>query len=402
MIDKKIRADFPIFQHQPELVYLDNAATTHKPYAVISALKTFYSTSYAPVYRAIYKSAERATEQYEQARSTIAQFIGAQENEIAFTKGTTESINLVAHALEHHFKPEDELVLTELDHHANILPWQQLAQRKKVTIRYIPVTQQGELELKNLDQIITPKTRLVAVTHLSNVTGIETDLEPIIKQVRKVGALILIDAAQSAPRKKIDTQELDTDFLVFSGHKLLGPTGIGVLYAHKNTHALLQPYQTGGGMVADVSLDYNETTFRPFPHGFEAGTPPVAGALGLAAAIDYLTNTIDFSSLTQHESSLCAQLMNGLLTIPDLRFIGDPKKLAASGHMASFIIGNWHPHDSAAFLDSQNIAVRAGHHCAQPLHKKLGLSGSLRASFYLYNTEQEVELLLTALRALKT
>jgi len=390
----KIRSDFPIFTHHKDLIYLDSAATTHKPAQVIDAVRNFYEKEYAPVYRSIYKSAERATILYEEARTTVAQFIGSNSHEIAFTKGATEGVNLVAAALENYFAPGDELVLTELEHHSNMVPWQQLAIKKNLIIKYIPINSLGILDLSTLDTIITPKTKLVAVTHCSNVTGIFTDINPIIKRARQVNALLLLDAAQSVPHIKIDVKELDTDFLVFSGHKMLASTGIGVLYAHTRIHELLNPYQTGGSMVYDV--DYTHVSWRSFPYKFEAGTPNAASAIGLAAAIRYMQDSFSFADLQKHEEELCRALLFGLQKVPGLTLLGD----GSARHLVSFTLETWHAHDIAAYFDMHGIAVRAGHHCAQPLHKKLGLSGSVRISFYVYNTLQEVEKIIALLRAI--
>ncbi len=394
----KLRTDFPLFTHQKDLIYLDNAATTHKPQQVIDAVSNFYAKGYAPVYRSMYTGAEKATQLYEEARATVADFIQADRDEIAFTKGTTESINLVAAALEDYFVPGDEIVLSELEHHANLVPWQQLALKKNLILRFIPVDKNAVLVLDNLATIITPKTKLVAITHCSNVTGIFTNLEPIIKRAREVNALVLVDAAQSVAHRKLDVKTLDIDFLVFSGHKLFAPTGIGVLYAHIRTHALLKPYQTGGAMV--YSVGYEHASWRQFPTMFEAGTPPITSALGLAEAVRYIQKNIDFDRLEQHEKSLGAFVLREFSSLPNIQIVGDPVLIAQSGHCISFTVNKWHPHDLAAYLDTHNIAVRAGHHCAQPLHNKLGLFGSVRISFSFYTTLQEVEKVVKILKAL--
>ena len=394
----KLRSDFPLFTHQKDLIYLDNAATTHKPQQVIDAISNFYAQQYAPVYRSMYQGAEKATQLYEDARTTVAHFIAADQDEIAFTKGTTESINLIAAALEDYFSPGDEIVLSELEHHANLVPWQQLAHKKNLVLRFIPVNKYGVLVLDNLCTIITEKTKLVAVTHCSNVTGIFTDIELIINCARSVNALVLLDAAQSAAHRALNVKALDTDFLVFSGHKLFAPTGIGVLYAHKRTHNLLKPYQTGGAMVYSVS--YENASWRPFPYLFEAGTPPISAALGLAEALKYIQKNIDFSLLEQYEKSLGAFVLAEFSSMQTIHIVGDPVLLAESGHCISFNVQNWHPHDLAAYLDTHHIAVRAGHHCAQPLHNKLDLFGSVRMSFSFYTTAEDVEKTLKILKRL--
>ncbi len=394
----KLRSDFPYFKLHKDLIYLDNAATTHKPQQVIDAISDFYAQSYAPVYRSIYTGAEKATQLYEDARSTVADFIKADQNEIAFTKGTTESINLVAAALEDYFVPGDEIVISELEHHANLVPWQQLARKKNLIVRYIPVDQNAVLNLDRLDTLITHKTKLVAVTHCSNVTGIFTDRETIVKRARQVGALVLLDAAQSIAHRKIDVKALDADFLVFSGHKLFAPTGIGILYAHKRIHSLLAPYQTGGAMVYSVS--YTDSSWRPFPYLFEAGTPNISGALGLAAALNYIQKNIDFKVLEEHEKNLGALVLTEFASLDKIKIVGDPLLIAESGHCISFTLENWHPHDLAAYLDTHHIAVRAGHHCAQPLHNKLALSGSVRISFSFYTSSEDIIKMLAVIKKL--
>ncbi len=391
----KLRSDFPYFKLHKDGIYLDNAATTHKPQQVIDAVSDFYAYNYAPVYRSIYKGAEAATQLYEDARTTVADFIQAEHNEIAFTKGATESINLVAAALEDFFSVGDEIVLSELEHHANLVPWQELARKKNLTIRYIPVDKDAILILDQLDTLITPKTKLVAVSHCSNVTGIYTDIGTIIKRARQVDALVLLDAAQSVAHRKIDVKILDVDFLVFSGHKLFAPTGIGILYAHKRTHKLLGPYQTGGAMVYSVS--YAHSSWRPFPYLFEAGTPPISGALGLAAALNYIQRNIDFKLLEKHEKSLGALVLKEFASLQKIKIIGNPLLIAKSGHCISFNREDWHPHDLAAYFDTHHIAVRAGQHCAQPLHNKLGLLGSVRISFSFYTQEADIKKMLKLL-----
>ena len=394
----KLRSDFPYFKHHKDLIYLDNAATTHKPQQVIDAISDFYAQSYAPVYRSIYTGAEKATQLYEDARTVVADFIKAEQNEIAFTKGATESINLVAAALEDYFVPGDEIVISELEHHANLVPWQQLARKKNLIVRYIPVDQNAVLNLDSLEALITPKTKLVAVTHCSNVTGIFTDIETIVKRARQVGALVLLDAAQSVAHRKIDVKALDVDFLVFSGHKLFAPTGIGILYAHKRIHSLLVPYQTGGAMVYSVS--YTDSSWRPFPYLFEAGTPNISGVLGLAAALNYIEKNIDFKVLEEHEKSLGTLVLTEFVSLDKIKIVGDPLLIAESGHCISFNLEHWHPHDLAAYLDTHHIAVRAGHHCAQPLHNKLALFGSVRISFSFYTSLEDITNMLAVLKKL--
>ncbi len=395
MTNKK--KDFPFFFHN-NLTYCDNAATTQKPQAVIDAITNFYSINNAPVHRGIYAHAERATEQYEQARAAVAQFINAKNNEIIFTNGTTESINLAAQAwTTYNLKAGDEIIITELEHHANILPWQQLAQSHGIILRWIPIDTHGNLDFKKYITLLNSKTKLVALTHSSNIFGIPIEVKKYIREARKVGARVLIDAAQTAPRQTINVQELDCDFLVFSGHKMLGPTGIGVLYCKQEVHHELQPYKRGGGMVYSVSQE--TATWRAMPHMLEAGTPPIASAIALGAAINYL-KTIDFTALKKHEAQLCEQLIDGLAQFPQVKILGDIPEIKKSGHMVSFVVDTIHAHDVAAYLDKHNICVRAGNHCAQPLCTKLGIDSSVRISFYLYNNSKDVERIIEVLRQL--
>lgn len=400
---KTIKNDFPIFQNRSKenrLVYLDNAATTHKPYAVLNAERDFYEKSYASVKRGIYKSGERATEYYEAARIRVANFIGAQhQSEIVFTSGATDGINLIAQAWgELNIGPGDEIVVSELEHHANLLPWQRLAAQKGAFLRYIPVSFDGTLSLAALDDLITPRTKLVAITHTSNAVGTRTDIARITQRAREVGARILIDAAQAVPHQKINVQELGCDFLVFSGHKMFGPTGIGVAYINKKIHHQLQPYRLGGGMVHTVHM--YDAEWLSMPHMLEAGTPPVAQALGLVAAIDYLEHAIGYEALARHERALMHMLIDGLETITGITILGPVEELRESAHLLSFIVDGVHAHDVAAYLDCHGIAVRAGHHCAQPLAQKLGVTASVRVSLYAYNTNDDIAALLIALKQL--
>jgi len=391
-----IRADFPMLsntRNRHVLCYFDNAATTHKPQRVINALSQFYAHHNAPVARGIYTLAEQATTFYEHARTTVQHFIGAQNSsEIIFTSGATEGINFVAYAWAlNHVQKGDTIVLTELEHHANILPWQNIAQQKNARLVFIPITSDGNLDYSQIDTLINHTTKLVSVTHISNAIGTTIDMQAIIKRARSVGACILLDASQSVPHKRINLSEIDVDFLVFSGHKMLGPTGIGVLYIKKSVQEQLSPYQRGGGMVFSVS--WHDATWLKSPHKFEAGTPPIAQAIGLAAAAQYL-DAIDSEALHAHESYLCSRLIDGLLDLSGIRVLGPIDQLRIQGHLVSFTIDNIHAHDIAAYLDQKNICVRAGHHCAQPLAHACGYTASVRASFYLYNTPQEVDLFI--------
>lgn len=399
-----IRNDFPILKtlmNGKPLIYLDNAATTQKPNQIIDALVAVYAQGNANVGRGVYALSEQLTAAYEQARATVAAFIGARPHEIVFTRNTTESINLVAATWAMQaIQAGDEILISELEHHSNLLPWQRLAAQKQATLVYIPVTDHGKLRLDLLDALVTPRTKLIVVTHTSNALGSHTDVAPLYEAAKRVGAKLLIDAAQSVAHQPINVTELGCDFLAFSGHKMLAPTGIGVLYINEKLHDATPPYQVGGGMVYEA--DFMGATFLPMPHKLEAGTPSIAQAIALGSAINYLKNSVDFKALRAHEAALCTQLIDGLQALPRVTVLGPIAELKKSGHLVSFCIEGIHPHDIAAYLDTQGICVRAGHHCAQPLAKRLGLEASVRVSFWAYNTPQEVEVLLEALKALLT
>ena len=397
-----IRSQFPILATKDDgtrLIYLDNAATSQKPLRVIDAERHFYTTQNANILRGVYHLAEQATQLYNDARSKVARFIDAYDDEIIFTSGTTLSINTIAHAWAlSHLKPGDEIVLTELEHHANLLPWQWVAQQTDATLTFIPITGEGDIDYAAAEKIITSKTKLVSFCQVSNALGTSIDAARLINAAHAVGAYTLIDAAQSIGHQPISVKKLAVDFLAFSGHKMFGPTGVGVLYIHRRMHEMLQPFIRGGGIVE--SVDYCATTFQRMPHLLEAGTPPIAQAIGLAAAIDFL-DSINNRQLPEHEASLCALLIDGLQQLSRVRILGPIEQLKRSGHIMSFVVDGFHPHDVAAYLAERNITVRAGTHCAQPLFKKLGLeNGSIRASFHIYNSEEDVELLLAALSAL--
>ena len=396
------RKDFPLLHHAADdkpLIYFDNAATTQKPQQVIDAMMQFYTTSNAPVHRSSYALGEHATVLYEQARATVARFINADVSEIIFTRNTTESINLVAATWAvNQIDAGDEILISELEHHSNMVPWQRVAHTKKAVLTYIPVRADGTLNLENLNSFLSSRTKLVAITHLSNALGTHVDVTTIAQKAHAVGAKILVDAAQSIAHQRIDVRTLGCDFLAFSGHKMGGPTGIGVLYVRRELHDAMPPYQCGGGMVH--SVDFQHATYLPVPRRFEAGSPAVAQAVGLAAAIEYIEKHIDFDALRVHEGQLCTQLIDGLLSIPNITIVGPVAELMHTGHLVSFVVNGIHPHDVAAYLDRHGICVRAGHQCAQPLARALGLDAAVRVSFYAYNTAAEVTQFLDVLRTL--
>jgi len=397
----KLRSDFPILQpdEKKSLIYFDNAATTQKPQQVIDAISTFYAKDNANVARGIYKLGEVATDLYEQARAKVANFIGAWPEEVIFSSGTTRAINDIASSWGlQNIKSGDEILISELEHHSNLVPWQQLAKKTGAILKFIPVDKHGNLELNKLKELLTTKTKLVAVSHVSNALGTSNDIKKIIKEARKVGAKVLVDASQSIPHKKINVHDLDVDFLVFSAHKMLGPTGIGILYIKKDLHEQVPPFAFGGGMIFEV--DFDKATFFVAPKKFEAGTPPIAQAIGFAGAIDYLQEHVDFDLLKDHESQLATQLIEGLQKIPKVKILGPIEQLKKEGSIVSFVIDGIHPHDIAEYLNQHGIAVRAGHHCAQPLAKKMGIDASVRVSFYFYNTKKEVEQFLQAIKKL--
>lgn len=394
-----IRSDFPyLAQGEKPLVYLDNAATTQKPRQVIEAMKTFYEQEYATVHRGIYSLSEKATVRFEGVREKVATFIGGSSSEIIFTSGATEGINIVANTWgEDNIGPNDRILVSEMEHHSNLAPWQELARRKCAEICYIPVTQKGTLNLEAYNELLTPNTKLVAITQESNVLGTLNPIEKMVALAQKVGAVVLVDAAQSIPHQPINVRDMDADFVVFSGHKMLGPSGVGVLYMKESILNFVSPHQFGGGMVYESSLE--KTTYVSGPQKLEAGTPPIAEIIGLGAAIDYLSD-IDFEKLKKHEAELTKVFIEGISKIPEVTIYGPIEELKQSGHLVSIALDGYHPHDIAAFLDRHNIAVRAGDFCAQPLVKRLNARSLLRISFYLYNTLDEVHYLLDVLSSL--
>ena len=391
-----LREDFPILRQQAkgnDLVYLDNAATTQKPQCVIDTLAQYYQTQNANVHRGNHYLSDLATEKFEAARKTVQRFINAPSAEqIIWTRGTTESINLVAFGLSQGWlQSGDEILISAMEHHANIVPWQQVAQRTGVTLKVIPVTDQAELDLDAYASLLSERTKLVAVTQVSNALGTINPVSDMIQMAHAVGALVLVDAAQSVPHWDIDVQALDCDFLAFSGHKLFGPTGIGVLYGKAAILETMAPFQTGGEMIERVS--FSGTTFNEIPFKFEAGTPNIAGAIGLAAAMDYLS-PLDREALARHEHQLLDKCLELAQSIPQLQVIGRAKQKAG---IFSFLITGTHPQDLGTLLDQQGIAIRTGHHCAMPIMEQFNIPGTARAYFAFYNTQAEVEQLFVAL-----
>lgn len=393
IINRALKEDFPIFRNNKNLIYFDNAATSQKPQEVIDAVTSFYEQHNAPVHRGVYTLAERATDLYESARATIAHFIGAHDDEVIITKGTTEAINFIAMSWgRKHLEEGDEVVITELEHHANILPWIRLEKLIGIVVKYVPIKEDGSLDYDAYRALVTEKTKLVSCTHTSNVLGTHVDLKIIIEHAHAHGARVLIDAAQAAGRKALAVHEMGADFLAFSSHKMFGPTGCGVLYIARHMHDEVEPYLTGGGMV--YSVDYHDAVWAKPPLRYEAGTPPIAQVIGLKAAIEFIQKNISYDALKMHEAALCAQLIDGLKDIPSIRILGPLKELRTSGHMVAFVTKTMHAHDIAAYLDQYTICVRAGNHCAQLLHKKLGTESSVRVSFSAYCTEQDVQKLI--------
>jgi len=393
------RSEFPLLKNKPELHYLDNASTTQKPQVVLDALNHFYCYENANTYRGIYELGEVATERYEEARSIVAQFINAQHaSEIIFTRGATEGINAVADAwARRHLKSGDEIVITALEHHANYLPWQRLAHEQGLVLRVIPINADGTLDMAAAATLITARTKLVAYTWISNAIGTHVPVYTLVQYAQSVGARILIDAAQAVAHVPINVQSLQPDFLVFSGHKIGGPTGIGVLYIGHALHDQLEPYQVGGGMVLRVA---EPPQWLKAPHKFEAGTPPIAQAVGLGTAVTFFKNNIDYAMLKKHEAALCAQFIKHLQQYPWIRILGPVEQLQQQGHLVSFVVDGIHAHDVAAYLGKHNICVRAGHHCAQPLANALGYDASVRVSFYMYNTRADVDACCNAIDTL--
>ncbi|MER7707382.1 cysteine desulfurase [Kitasatospora sp. NPDC097605] len=398
-----IRKDFPVLQRllhdDKPLVYLDNAATSQKPRQVLDALNAYYERHNANVHRGVHVLAEEATALYEGARDKVAAFVNApSRDEVIFTKNASESLNLVANMLGWADEPyrvdkDSEIVITEMEHHSNIVPWQLLAQRTGAKLKWFGLTDEGRLDLSDIDELITEKTKVVSFTLVSNLLGTVNPVEAIVRKAQDVGALVVIDASQAAPHMVLDVQALEADFVAFTGHKMLAPTGIGVLWGRQELLEDLPPFLGGGEMIETVTM--GSSTYAPAPHKFEAGTPPIAQAVGLGAAIDYLSG-IGMERIAAHEHAITAYAVERLLEVPDLRIIG-PRTAVDRGAAISFTLGDIHPHDVGQVLDEQGIAVRVGHHCARPVCLRYGIPATTRASFYLYSTPGEVDALIDGL-----
>ncbi len=394
-----IREDFPIFANTPPLAFLDSAASTQTPRPVVEAMDAYYDTYRSNIHRGVYRISEEATDQYEKARQKVAQLINApRTSQVVFTRNTTESINLVAYSWgSPNIQQGDEIVLTDLEHHSNLVPWQLLAQRTGATLRFLEITDEGLLDFTQLRDVLSPKTKLVAITHVSNVLGTITPIQSIIDAAHTAGAKVIVDAAQSVPHFHVDVQQLDCDFLAFSGHKMCGPTGVGVLYGKSELLDEMPPFLGGGSMIRSVERDIS--TYADVPAKFEAGTPSIAEAIGLGAAVDYLMQA-GLASIHVHEQELLKYAHERLQEIEGITIYGPAPHQKAG--VISFDMEGIHPHDIAGILDTHNVAIRAGHHCAQPLMKKLDVIATARASFYLYNTLEDVDRLYEGLQKAQT
>ena len=392
-----VRQQFPILQrpiHEKPLIYLDNAASSQKPASVIEAMNDYYRRSNANVHRGIHTLSEEATGLYENARLRIARLINApSDKQVIFTRGTTESLNIVAHSWGRaNLKPGDEVLITEMEHHSNIVPWQILQAELGFTLRYIPITQEGLLDLKQLDTLLTERTKLLSMVHVSNVLGTINPVTQLVEAAHAVGAKVVLDGAQSVPHMTVDVQALDVDFLAFSSHKMCGPTGVGVLYGKRELLEAMPPFMGGGDMIREVKMSGSK--WNALPYKFEAGTPAIAEVIGLGAAVDYLYE-IDMAWITQQEHMLAEYAYQRLSEIEGLHILGPEP--AQRGGLVSFTVDGVHPHDLSAVLDQDGVAIRAGHHCAQPIHNHYGIAASARASFYFYNTTEEIDQLAISL-----
>ncbi|MFU8947732.1 cysteine desulfurase [Mycetocola zhadangensis] len=409
-----LRRDFPALNqqvHGHDLVYLDSGATSQKPRQVLDAERSFYEHDNSAVHRGAHTLAANATELFENARATVARFVGARDNEIVWTSNATEGLNLLAYGFSNAslgrggadasrfaLKAGDEILTTEGEHHANLVPWQELAARTGATLRYIPVNDDGTLRMDEAEQLVTGRTKIVTVTHVSNVTGVINPIDTLVRLAHAVGALVVLDACQSAPHRALDLAALDVDFAVFSGHKMLAPTGIGVLYGRTELLDALPPFLTGGSMITTVTME--SSGYLPAPQRFEAGTQKVSQAIALAAAVDYLS-AIGMDRIERWESELGARLVEGFAALPGVRVLGPAAGVHRAG-LASVDVDGVHAHDVGQFLDDRGIAVRVGHHCAQPLHRRLGVTASTRASAYLYNTTADVDAAIDAMASVRS
>ncbi|MFI1369592.1 cysteine desulfurase [Streptomyces griseochromogenes] len=396
-----LRKDFPILERTVDggarLVYLDSGATTQKPLQVLDAERDFYLTRNAAVHRGAHQLANEATEAYEDARHTVARFIGAAADEVVFTRNTTEGINLVAYALGNarRLGPGDRIVVTEMEHHANLVPWQQLAERTGATLDWFGLTDDGRLDLGRIDELLDERTKVLALTHQSNVLGTINPVRELADRAHAHGTLVVVDGAQSVPHRPVDVGALGADFLAFSGHKMLGPNGVGVLWGRADLLAGLPPFLTGGSMIEIVEMD--RTTFLPPPQRFEGGVPMTSQAVGLAAAVGYL-EALGMAEVAAHEDALTARALELLAEVPGVRVVG-PRDLTDRGSAVSFTVDGIHPHDVGQVLDERGVAVRVGHHCARPIVRRYGIPATTRASFYVYNTLDEVDALVEGVRA---
>lgn len=398
----RIRADFPILSRTVRegkpLVYLDSGATSQRPLQVLDAERDFLLTCNAAVHRGAHQLAEEATDAYESARERIAAFVGANSDELVFTKNATEALNLVAYTLgdsrsgERTVGPGDEVVVTQMEHHANLVPWQELCRRTGATLRWYGVTDEGRIDLESLQ--LTERTKVLAFTHQSNVLGTVAPVVELVRRAREVGALTVLDACQSVPHTPVDFHALGVDYAAFSGHKMLGPSGVGVLYGRAELLAQMPPFLTGGSMIETVEME--ASSYAPAPQRFEAGVPMTSQAIGLGAAVDYLSR-LGMHAVAAHENRLTAAALSGLQELPGVRIIG-PTEAIDRGGAVSFVVDGVHAHDVGQILDDEGVAVRVGHHCAWPLHKRFGIAGTVRASFAVYNSEDEVKTLIAAVR----
>ena len=396
---RKIRKDFPILRRQvygKSLVYLDNAATSQKPHQVIDTLVNYYQNYNSNIHRGVHALSVEATERYEEARQKVATYINSPMTEsIIFTRNATEAINLVAYSWAlNNLRPDEEVVVTEMEHHSNLIPWQMVARRTGARLNFIPVEASGTLDLSSLDTVINEKTRLVSMVSTSNFLGTINPVEAIRDRAREVGALLMIDGAQSVPHMPTDVRDLDCDFLAFSGHKMLAPTGIGVLYVKTETLETMEPFLHGGEMIREAWLDH--ATWNDLPNRFEAGTPDIADAIALGAAIDYLQG-LGMENVRKHEIETTAYALERFREIEEIDVLG-PHNPQNRGGLISFALNNIHPHDLGTLLDNEGVAVRAGHHCVMPMHRKLDLAASARASFYVYNTYEDIDALVAGIK----